>query len=363
MTVRGPISPEDLGMTLMHEHLEVDLSLYFVEDPEAPELRDAPVSMELLHKLRRRPFGTTRDNFNLGDADVMAEEVQRFLDAGGRTICEVSTLGMGRDPLALKALSERTGVNIVMGGGLYVDVSHPDWTRDKSVDELAEIFARDVLEGVDGTGIRSGLIGEIGTSGIPGTDGAEQVTPSEEKSLRAAARAGLRTGAAVSVHLDVTGHGAHRVLDILEEEGLPPDRIVLGHMDLQEDFEYHLSVARRGAYLEYDCLGRDYYTDELGHRAFGHDTWRVRFLAELVGQGYANRLLLSQDIALKFDLCRYGGVGYAHVANVIVPMLARAGVGEADIKRMLVDNPRDVLTIEIDEELLDAQRYEERAAL
>lgn len=354
MTVRGPIAPEDLGVTLMHEHLQLDLSVYFEPDPEAPELQDAPVSMELLHKLRRRPFGTTRDNMTLGGVDIVADEVRRFRDAGGRSICEVSTIGMGRDPVALKALSERTGVNVVMGGGLYIDPSHPDWTRNKTVDELADIFAADVLEGADGTDIRSGIIGEIGTSAVPGTDGAEQVTPSEEKVLRAAARAGVRTGAAVSVHLAITGYGAHRAISILEDEGLPADRIVMGHMDTFEDLDYHLAVARRGVYLEYDCLGREYWTEELGHRPWGHDSWRVRFLGELVAQGYANRLLLSQDIALKFDLCRYGGVGYAHVPNVIVPMLRRQGVGEDDIRRMLVDNPRDVLTIDVDEELVSA---------
>jgi len=352
MTVRGPIAPEELGVTLMHEHLELDLSVYFEEDPAAPELRDAPVSIELLHRLRRRPFGTTRDNMTLGGVEIVADEIQRFLDAGGRSICEVSTIGMGRDPIALKALSERTGVNVVMGGGLYIDPSHPAWTRDKSIDELADLFARDVLEGVDGTGIRSGIIGEIGTSAVPGSDGAVQVTPSEEKALRAAARAGLRTGAAVSVHLAITGYGAHRAIDILEDEGLPVDRMVMGHMDTFEDLDYHLAVAERGVYVEYDCLGREYWTDELGHRPWGHDSWRVRFISELVARGYGSRLLLSQDIALKFDLCQFGGVGYAHVPNVIVPMLRRHRVSDQDIRRMLVDNPREVLTIDVDGEKL-----------
>lgn len=347
MTVLGPVSPDSIGMTLTHEHLAIDLSVYFEENPEAPELSDAPVSMNMLHKLRRRPFSTTRDNMVLRDVDVMAEELRLFVEAGGSTICEVSTVDMGRDPLAIKGLAERTGLNIVMGAGLYIDPSHPDWAADKSIDELADIFARDVLEGVDGTGIRAGIIGEIGTSAVAGSDGAEQVTPSEEKVLRAAARAGLRSGAAVMVHLAVTGHGAHRVLDILADEGLPPERTIMAHMDTFEDFSHHLSVAERGVYLEFDCLGREYWTEELGHRPWGHDSWRVRYLADLVRRGYGDRLLLSQDVALKMDLCRYGGVGFAHVPTVIVPMLRREGVAEDDITRMLFGNPRDVLTMEV----------------
>lgn len=345
MTVTGAISPDEVGMTLMHEHLAIDLSVYFEDDGTTPELVDAPVTMDVLHKLRRRPFSTTRQNMVLDDPELIAKEVKLFADAGGSTICDVSTVDMGRKPQILKQIAENTGVNVVMGTGFYIDPSHPDWVQSKSVDEVADYFLRDLREGVDGTGIRAGIIGEIGTSGIPGTDGAEQVTPGEEKVLRGAARAGIQTGAAVMVHLAITGFGAHRVLDILAEEGLPPERIVMAHMDTFEDFDQHLSVAERGVYLEFDCLGREYWTEELGHRPWGHDGWRVRYLAELVERGFGDRLLLAQDVALKMDLCAFGGVGYAHVPNVIVPMLSRSGVSDENISRMLVDNPREVLTL------------------
>ena len=117
--------------------------------------------------------------------------------------------------------------------------------------------------------------------------------------LRAAGRASRATGVAVSVHLDLRGQGAFRLIDILEDEGVEPQRMVMGHMDLVPDLEYHLAVPARGAVVEYDCFGREYYTEELGGLSWGHDSWRVQAIATLVGEGYVDQLVLSQDVALK----------------------------------------------------------------
>lgn len=353
MTVRGPVDPEEIGVTMMHEHLLIDLLYAFVPPKETSllHLRHAPVSMELLSLLRRRPYSITLDNVLLADENVAAEELSYYYREGGQTVVDCTNIGLGRDPRALVRISRATGVHVVMGGGCYTEGSHPAWVRDATLDDLTALFLREIRFGVEDTGIRTGILGEIGISGVSKANPREQtdITPDEEKVLRAAGRAARETGVAVSMHLDLRRRAAIRVIDVLEDEGVPPDRMVLGHMDLVEDLDYHRAVLRRGAYVQYDSLGREYYTEELGGLHYGHDSWRVRFLGQLVEEGYADRLLLSQDVGFKMDLRRYGGNGYSHVLTWIVPMLERAGVGQAAISRMLVENPRRVLTVDWDE--------------
>ena len=110
-------------------------------------------------------------------------------------------------------------------------------------------------------------------------------------------------------------------------------------------------MLKRGAFVEYDCFGREYYTDELGSLSWGHDSWRVAALTELVSEGYVDQLVLSQDVALKMDLCKYGGNGYGHILRTIVPWLRRDGVTDDELVKMLVENPRRILTIDWDEDV------------
>ena len=144
-------------------------------------------------------------------------------------------------------MARATGLHIVQGTGAYVEPSHPDWVREATIDELAERFADEVPGRLRRLGNPAGLLGEIGTSGVSADakDYARvgDITRNEEKVLRAAGRASVETGAAVSVHLDVRGHGAFRIIDILEEEGVAPDRMIMCHLDPVADLDYHLAVA------------------------------------------------------------------------------------------------------------------------
>lgn len=348
-TVLGPVDPADLGVTMMHEHVFVDATCHFVqpEDEAGRALLHAPMSAEILDAVRRQPLAVTLDNVVQKDEVLALEELHRYSVAGGRTIVDCTNFGIGRDPVALRRLSRVTGVQIVMGTGCYTERSHPAWVATATVDELADIFARDVVEGVDDTGIRAGIIGEIGTSGIAaghtGKDKVGHLTAQEEKVLRAAGRASNRTGAAVSVHLDMRGQGALRTIDILADEGVPADRMVMGHLDQVQDLDYHRAVAARGVFLEYDALGRENHVEDLW---FGSDEWRVASLATLVREGYADQIVLAQDMAFKTDFHRWGGPGLAHVLTSIVPTLREEGVPDAAIRAMLVDNPRRILSVE-----------------
>jgi phosphotriesterase-related protein len=347
-TVVGAVDAGSAGITLTHEHLFIDLSVWF-EEPTTPETTafiDQPVQMSLLGRLRRQPFATTRHNLRLDDFDLAVAETLAFKRAGGATIVDVTPSGLGREPLLLQRLARETGLNIVMGCGYYVEPAHPPELTRTHVDVIAEHLIDEVLRGADGTGVKAGIIGEIGTSGIDRVTGTKRgnITPDETKVLRAAARASLATGAAVSVHLDPRGQGAFDVLDVCNEEEMPLDRLILGHLDHVPDTDYHRRVAASGAWVQYDNFGREYYWDSAGVY-WNNDQWRVRMLAELVRAGHVEQLLVSQDVALKMDLRFYGGYGYDHILTDITPAFRREGVSDADIRTILVDNPRRALAL------------------
>lgn len=356
MTVTGPIASDDLGPTVMHEHLLADLRVQW-RDPANERatvrgLRDTPVTLELLPLLRRYPQSTTLDNLLLADEATAIEEVEHFHRAGGSCIVDLTNYGLSRDPISLFRISRATGVNIVMGGGCYVENAHPEWVHDASVDEMADLFVSDFFDGVDGTGISTGIIGEVGMSGYPKgsarrpRDRIGDMTAAEEKVLRASARAGVATGQAVSVHVSMAGRGAPVAIDTLESEGLPPSRQVMCHMDSVPDIEYHRQVMSRGATVEFSSFGREYYEDRAG-ASLGHDASRIALISQLVTEGYADRIVISQDVCMKMDLRAYGGNGYGHILTTVVPRLRRAGVPGDAIRQMLVDNPRRLLTLEL----------------
>jgi phosphotriesterase-related protein len=363
MTVVGPIPASELGTTITHEHCLIDMSCWFVDSDEASRKRDVnrPIEMSMLSDLRRRPFSTTRDNMVLADEELAVRELEWFRRAGGASIVEMTCLGLSRDPLGLQRISRATGVNIVMCTGIYVEPAHPDWVRDLDSDALCDYMVKEVIEGVGTARIRCGLIGEIGVSGIP--KGASEkvgvITEEEEKVLRAAGRAAKRTGLSVSVHIDPRPpRGGVIAIDILESEGVSPDRIIIDHVDQVNDIEYPFELAARGVFVEYDSLGREHYSEEWGHDFdWGHDSWRVRFVSRLIAEGYGDQLLFSQDVCMKTDLRTYGGVGYAHVLNNIVPTLQSIGVEDDAIRKILVENPRRALSFSASAAGLDSTEF------
>jgi phosphotriesterase-related protein len=346
VTVLGPVAPSQLGVTLMHEHLLLDLSATFapVDDPELAGLRETPVGPELLELLRQWPFSLTRDNGRLDDPALAEEELAAFVRAGGSGVVDCTLEGIGRKPLAVQRLARATGLHVILGTGFYVELAHPARVADATIDELCAHFVAELTDGIGETGVRAGVIGEIGTSGVdPRTRRKHgDITAAEEKVLRAAAGASVETGAAVTVHLDPRGTGADRVIDVLAEEGVAPDRMIMGHMDANPDLEYHLRVAARGVFVEYDHFGREYYAGHM-QRPYTKDERRIELLLALLERGHARQLLLSQDICAKIDLHRYGGNGYDHVLSRVVPRLRAAGVAESLLEIILVDNPRRAL--------------------
>ncbi|MFN8526556.1 MAG: phosphotriesterase-related protein [Chloroflexota bacterium] len=340
MTVTGPIVPDRLGVTSIHEHLLFDLSAYWVAPPRAEDLAvaEAPLAMDNLWWARLHPMWS-RANLAQRDPVLAAHEAARFKAAGGGTIVEVSSHGLARDVLGLRQVAERTGLNIIAGCGYYIGASHPPSLSERSVEQVTEELIREATEGIDGTGIRAGVIGEIGTS--------EPIAPNEVKVLRAAARAQRATGLGIVAHPAPQHRSAAdigRWLDVLEAEGADPGRVVISHLDerLREAPGDYAVLARRGYLLDFDTWGNELYYETRGFQ-MPSDGERVKTLLPLLEAGLADHLLLAQDVCFRVQLTSFGGAGYDHVLDRVCPRLRVLGVAESELRQMLVDNPRRAL--------------------
>lgn len=335
MTVRGPVDASTLGVTLVHEHILNDCRCWW-NPPSTPErayLAEGPVRIDILGELRQDPF-VNRHNIALDDEALAVEELRALVDEGGRTVVDPTCRGIGRDPRALVRIAEATGLNIVMGAGYYLESSHPPEVAGMSADDIADAIVREATVGVDDTGVRIGLIGEIGVS--------SDFTAAEETSLRGAARAQARTGLALMVHLPGWFRLGSRVLDIVEEEGADVRHTVLCHMNPSHaDVAYQSALAARGAFLGYDMIGMDFfYADQQVQCPSDDDA--ARAILGLIERGHLDRILLSQDVFLKMMLSRYGGNGYAHVLRRFLPRLRRHGLEDAALDALVRKNPRSV---------------------
>ena len=294
-TVLGPIPVEAMGVTLMHEHILLDASSWWRRPCCGSEIAIAerPLDISMIGDLRMNPF-LNRDNCGLLDVKAAIEELNHFVEYGGKTVVDPTNLGIGRDPSALQRISRRTGLNIVMGAGFYLEPSHPPYVKDMTVEAIAEAIAEDCGVSEDEPEVCAGIIGEIGIS--------KDFTPSEEKVLRGAARASKLSGAPLSIHLPGWERLAHRVLDVVESEGADPRHVVLCHMNPSlHDHKYQRSLADRGAFIEYDMIGMDYfYADQQAQSPC--DEENAIAICKLVEDGYRNSILMSQDVFLKMML-------------------------------------------------------------
>ncbi len=335
MTVRGPVDTAGLGFTLMHEHILNDCRCWWHRPPE-PErllLAHGRVSAGILGELRMDPF-LVLDNCTLDEEGVAISELRQLASAGGVTVVDPTCRGIGRAPDALVRIAKATGLQIIMGSGYYLQTSHPANLASLSADDVADEIVVEARDGVAGTGVRIGLIGEIGVS--------SEFTAEEKKSLRGAARAQRRTGLPLMVHLPAWFRLGHDVLDVVEAEGAAcaPYR-ALPHEPLRRGRRLPDVPGTRGAFIEYDMIGMDYwYADQQVQCPSDEDN--ARSIGRLVEQGLARHILLSQDVFLKMMLTKYGGFGYAYVLRHFVPRLRRHGISEDTIRLMLVDNPRRV---------------------
>lgn len=299
MTVRGPVAAKELGHTQTHEHILCDLSW------------------------------TDRrwDLVTLEDQVQMTEEVRRYGAAGGGTLVELTPLEVGRKADALREISIETGVHVVMGTGWYRAPYYPPDIERSTTARLADILVEEIEHGEEGTGVRPGIIGEIGTD-------KRWMQGVEERVFRAAARAHRRTGLALSTH--TPPHAAEAHLAILFEEGADPAKVIVGHCDNTLELDYLLSILSMGAWVQFDLIGIT---------TINSDERRADMLVELLRRGHLDRLLLSLDLGTRPRLATNGGRGYAELIDFFLPMLLERGVTQEEILVLTRDNPQRVLAL------------------
>jgi phosphotriesterase-related protein len=332
-SVTGPVDSADLGICLPHEHIVNDVRSWWAETTQTGVdptwFRDAPVTKEILWELRQDPFGNL-DNCRMDDIDLAIEELQRFANLGGVTILEATSVSIGRDLPVLRRVSEATGLTIIAGTGFYLDSSQPEEVKNLETEAILDLLRQDFFEGVEG--IRPGFIGEIGV----GSD----FTPAERRSLEAASLLQVETGVPMQVHLPGWFRLGHDVLDVVESKGVDPRNVVLCHMGPSgDDQDYQQSLAKRGAWIQYDMIGMEVFYADQGVQCPSDDD-NAKNIMRLVDAGYSSQVLMSQDIFLKSLLRHYGGPGFSHILQYFVPRLKRHGATDDLIDQFLIANPR-----------------------
>jgi phosphotriesterase-related protein len=293
-TVTGEIAPDALGFVAPHEHIFLD----GFEVALTPELI-------------------------LDDPHIAQAEVRRFREAGGDTIVECTIHGLNPNPNALRTVAEKVGLNIIAGTGLYWDRYYPQWARNASEDDFRALLARELSEGFEGTSVKAGIIGEIGT-------GNRTITPQERKLFSAAAKVQRELGVPITTHAPFGRIGLAQI-QMLEEAGADLSRVVIGHVDTVNDPDYHEQLARKGVYIEFDTIGR---------KDCGSDDGRAASVAEAVRRGYLRQVLISSDVCRRGHLHAFGGFGYDHILNNFIPMLRAAGLDQAALDTITRENPK-----------------------
>jgi len=338
-TVLGPVAVEALGITLPHEHLLLDMSIWFElpEDPALHALAQEPVRMENLGWILFNQYNCL-DNVSLLDEPLAIQEAALFRDAGGGTIVDVTTVGLSPDRSALRRIARATGLHIVAGTGYYVQVGDAAAAFDRrDAAEIAVEMTRDLLEGSGEEGIRAGIIGEIGCSW--------PLLEREKKALRAAAEAQRQTGAAITIHPGRGEDSPLEILRVLEKAGADLSKVIMGHID-RIGFEpsTSLEILSTGCCIEYDLFGSNpFYPLRFGVFRRPCDRERIEQIQELIAAGYLGRILVSQDVCLKTKLVSYGGPGYAHILQNIVPQMIARGINREQINAIMIENPARLL--------------------
>lgn len=290
-TLNKKIKVSEMGITMYHEHLTIDLSRQ-KKDPDA--------------KLA---------------GDELLPDLELIRKAGVKTIIELSNIGMGRDIDRLKYLAEKFDFNIIASTGFYKEPYLPDFFYQKTKKELAELMIKEIEFGIDGTDIKAGVIGEIGTS--------KEITPTEKELLEAAAQAQLKTDVPIITHLTL-GNCGFEQLEILKSSGANLNKVALSHLDLASDIDYILRLAEKGVFIGIDTIGKLKYQS---------DEFRIKIVKELIAAGFKEQILLSTDITRMSHLKANGGHSYQYLFEEFIPKLKNPDLNEKDIERIMINNP------------------------
>lgn len=299
-TVMGDISPEELGLTLVHEHILCD----FIGADKV-----------------------SRDRYDFQEVfSVMLPYLNEIKQLGVSGFVDCTPAFIGRDPQLLASLSKASNIHILTNTGLYKEPFLPKYAFEYSAEELANMWINEIEEGIEGTPVKAGFV-KIAVN--PG-----HIIPIQQKIVRAAAKCSLSTGAAIVCHT-ASGIAAMELLDIIDEEGLDPSRVIVAHCDSEENWNYHLEILQRGAWVEYDGISEITAMKVLN---------LIRLVVE---KGFSNRLLISQDAGWYNVGEKRGGTirPYSYLIRSFIPLMLREGLSKNIVDEVLVKNPAKAFQI------------------
>ncbi|MCW1935018.1 phosphotriesterase family protein [Pararhodobacter zhoushanensis] len=338
-TVVGPVDPASLGQTLMHEHVFIDLNPPALRGTD-PRDGVSDAEIDLCNCFRARAGQHyARDNMRLQDFTVLKAELMEMQRAGGRSIVDLTVGGLGPRPAELRWMAQETGLNIVMGCGHYVSEYHLPEVAGKGTDALAQEIIQALTVGAWGTDVRAGIIGEIGCQ--------SPWQPIEQAVMQGAVIAQQETGAALSVHPGRHKNQPQEVAEFVAARGARMDRVILGHTDRTIfDTDTLFRLADTGVVIEYDLFGweESYYFPNPAID-MPNDGARLKWLRALIDRGHLDQILISHDICTKTRLEAFGGHGFQHIFANVLPLMRRREFTEDEIRTILVDTPRRLLTI------------------
>ena len=331
-TVLGDIQDSELGVTSSHEHLFIDMRRCVDVTGNEPDIFYQPFKAEYRAEVHLNPYAIL-DNALQEGVDNVVREMEYFKAFGGRTIVDCTLDEIGRNPLALKEVSKRTGVNVIAGCGHYYQKAHAPYVKEATVTALADEMRNDILYGIRGTDVKAGIIGEIGTS--------SEISADEKKVLTAAGIVGAETGKAIHVHTDLYTENGFKIIGILTGEGVKTEKICIDHVDVWLRPDYIKGLLDKGVYVEFDNFGKEFYISE--KRRFAYDLERVRLLKKLIDAGYGKQILVCNDICLKSMWKSFGGLGYAHVLRGVQAMATENGIDKNTYFSLLTENVKNFI--------------------
>lgn len=335
ITVRGEIEAGELGPTIGHEHIFCDTSGDYVEPPERVKAfmreqgisLEEPISLRTYGLLMREPMWSVYNQI-LSDYDDAEEELALLKRAGIRSVLDPTPIGLGRDPVGLRRLSKALGMHIVTGTGYYRQKFHPPETATMTVDDIEEKMTREITVGIDDSGVRAGVMGELGTTG-------DRIFPNEMKVLIAAGRVNAKTNVPIMVHTEGRRETIMEALRILKENGANLEKVHICHVGGAVHWK---EIVDTGAYIGLDDFGSTFSIDS--QVAMNKtDMQRILDLKRILDAGHGHKVLIGNDICMKMRLHKYGGWGYDHIQTNLVPYMKKAGITEEQLHLLQVENP------------------------
>lgn len=287
------------GITMMHEHVTIDLSRI-----------------------------KNTDDTNLNCKEETIKEFKELYDFGVRNILDATNKGMCRNPEYVREVAERTGINIIQSTGFYKEPFLPDFVYDMSEEELSEWMINEIENGIESTNIKARAIGEIGTS-------LNKIEEVELKIFKASILAHKKTGVIISTHTSL-GTMALEQAKIFLDNGANPSKVIIGHQDLCGDINQIKKLIELGFNIAFDTIGKNnYFPDEE----------RVKMILDLQENKMLDSLVLSMDLTRKSNMKYKGGIGYTYFFTHFIEMLKKAGVTDESLRKMLVENPKNLLGV------------------